>query len=480
MRNAPITRTIAIAGLAVALEAGAANTYDDATRLLTLDAVTLGGATYTNVTATVHAYALLGVGSGTPGATRFDPASGVLTLGSVTYGGVSYTNVTARIDAYALLGATAPSQTRCAPLGAPANTVINVSSAAELVQAVADANGAGGNRSILLADGDYVLAAPLVITAPDVTVRGASANRGAVTVQGGGMNGSVMHVFLVRASRFTVADLTLGRVANHGIQIQGERDADDLLVHNVRFIDTREQMLKVSYDASDTSKGSDRGIVECSEFEYTAGVGPQYYIGGIDAHNAGDWVVRDNVFKAIRSPDANLAEHAIHFWSGSSDTLVERNTIINSDRGIGFGLGSRGHVGGTIRNNMVHTTRDVGIGLESASGARVLNNSVYAAGYPNAIEYRFAATTGAYIANNLTYGTIKQRDGAMATLVSNNTAATAAFFVDPANGDLRLASAVASVVDMGLTLSDVTDDIDMNARPIGGAPDIGAHEWGTP
>gem|GEM_PF-5647165 len=29
-----------------------------------------------------------------------------------------------------------------------------------------------------------------------------------------------MHVFLVRASDFTVADLTLGWIANHGIQIQ--------------------------------------------------------------------------------------------------------------------------------------------------------------------------------------------------------------------------------------------------------------------
>lgn len=107
----------------------------------------------------------------------------------------------------------------------------------------------------------------------------------------------------------------------------------------------------------------------------------------------------------------------------------------------------------------------------------MVNNSVYAASYANAIEYRFGATTGAYIANNLTYGAIARRDGATATLTSNHTAATATYFAAPADGDLRLASALTPVVDMGLVLPDVTDDIDRTSRPMGGAPDIGAHEW---
>jgi hypothetical protein len=56
---------------------------------------------------------------------------------------------------------------------------------------------------------------------------------------------------------------------------------------------------------------------------------PQHSIGGIDAHNAVGWIVRDNTFRKIRSPAGSVAEHAVHFWSGSRDTLVERNLIVD-------------------------------------------------------------------------------------------------------------------------------------------------------
>lgn len=108
MRPTTLRALIATMGLAVALDATAANTFNGSTNLLTLDTVVLDGVTYTNVTATVSAYALLGVGSGTAGATSFDPATNILTLGSVSYAGTTYTNVTVRIDSYVLLGATAP------------------------------------------------------------------------------------------------------------------------------------------------------------------------------------------------------------------------------------------------------------------------------------------------------------------------------------------------------------------------------------
>ena len=477
MKKNPATRAIAIAGLGLAIEAGAMNTFDDATGHLTLHTVTVDGVIHSNVAARIDAYSVLDERAGMPGPTSFDPGSGVLRLGSVHYDGNTYTNVTVRVDDYALQHATERAPAPCRALAPPKNVVIEVSTAADLVAAVSEANSAGGNRTIALADGVYELSAPLLVSAPDITVRGASGDRDAVIIHGAGMTGGVMHVFLVRGSRFTVADLSLGGVANHGIQIQGEHEAHEPTVHNVRFADTGEQMLKVSYNRNDMSKGSNRGVVQCSLFEYTAGVGPQYYIGGIDAHNAADWIVRNNTFRAIRSPESRLAEHAIHFWSASRNTLVERNIIVDSDRGIGFGLGNRSHLGGTIRNNMVYTTRDVGIGLESSSGTRVVNNSVYTVNYPNAIEYRFSATENAFIANNLTRGAIARRDDATATLASNHTSATEADFEDPTNGNLRLATPIASVIDQALALPDVRDDIDGTPRPQGSAPDIGAHEW---
>jgi len=365
----------------------------------------------------------------------------------------------------------------CAAFPTPANTIVDVHAAAELAQAVSAANSAGGDRTIRVAPGTYTLNNMLVIDAPDITVCGATGNRDDIMLEGAGMSGAVTHIFLVRADRFTVADLTLGRVANHAIQVQGEHDADEILVHHVRIIDTGEQMLKVSYNTAAPSVTSDRGVVRCSLFEYTAGVGPQYYIGGVDAHGALDWEVRDNIFRFIRSPDASLAEHAIHFWGGSGNTLVERNVIVDCDRGIGFGLNTSTHSGGLIRNNMIYTTRDVGIGLESSPDTKVLNNTVYTENYANAIEYRWDATRNVVIRGNLTRGAIQLRNGASGTVGNNATDATSAFFVDYTAGDLHLSSASPDVVDQAPGMVEVTDDIDGQARPLGAAPDLGADEW---
>ena len=229
----------------------------------------------------------------------------------------------------------------------------------------------------MLEDGTYELTSNLLYIGTNMTnltLRSASGNRDAVIIRGQGMTGGVSHIFNVAASNFTVADMTIGWVANHPIQIHAETNADNCLIQNVRFVDANEQLLKVS--GGFTLLASDNGVVQCCLFEFTAGVANQWYTGGIDAHRAFNWIVRNNTFKHIRSPDAGLAEHAIHFWIDSEGTIVENNQIINCDRGIGFGLGGRGHTGGIIRNNMVHTSRDVGIGLESASNAKVYNLSL--------------------------------------------------------------------------------------------------------
>lgn len=374
------------------------------------------------------------------------------------------------------ISAVLPTTCGCTALPAPTGETVTVAAVPELEQALAQANTGAGPKTILVADGTYTLSQLLHVTGTDITVRGLSGDRDAVVLRGDGMAGGVSHVFLVAGSRFTAADLTVGWIYYHAIQVQGEQDVDDVLIHNVRFADTGEQMLKVSYTAG-VDVGSDRGIVECCLFEYTAGIGPQYYIGGVDCHQGTDWIVRNNVFLHIRSPESALAEHAIHFWSDSTGTLVEGNVIVDCDRGIGFGLGDRGHGSGLIRNNMVHTTRDVGIGLESAAGVTVVHNTVHANGYANAIEFRFAETD-ATIVGNLIVGAVARRDGAAGT-DSGNLEVTdpTDVFVDPASGDLHLKSAVPTVVDQGQARPDVLLDIDCEPRPQGAAPDLGADEW---
>lgn len=357
-----------------------------------------------------------------------------------------------------------------------------VNSAAELADAIAGAN-AGGDSLIELNDGIYNIDSGMWVSASGVTVRSVSGNRDAVLILGQGMEGGVSHVFWAAASGFTVRDVTLGKVANHAVQVHGDMGASDFRMINCRVIDTGEQMLKVSYDPGRPDMRSYNGLVEGCLFEFTAGIGNQWYTGGVDAHQATGWVIRGNIFRGIRSPSESVAEHAVHFWSDSVDTIVEKNLIINCDRGIGFGLGDRGHRGGVIRNNMIYHDpsegfADVGIGLESATGAQVYNNTIYMEhSYPYAIEYRFGSTSGCFIANNLTNRAIASREGGQADLQANVTSAQAGWFRDAAAADLALSGPVGEVVDQGIAIDGLTEDYFGTSRPQGAGLDIGANEY---
>jgi len=364
--------------------------------------------------------------------------------------------------------------------GPRARAAVVVSDVDGLVSAVSQA-AQGGDTEILLADGTYTLDNMLWVEANGLTVRSQSGDRDAVIIQGQGMTGGVSHIFNVAGTDFTVRDMTLRLVANHAVQLQPS--ATGATIQNLVIQDTGEQMIKGSWDSNDPDTAADNGRVEGCLFQYTAGIGPQYYIGGIDVHRARNWVVRSNTFMYIRSPEEDLAEYAIHFWSNAENTLVERNTIINCDRGIGFGLGDRGHQGGIIRNNAIYHDgsdghHDVGICLESAQDAQVYNNTIYLRhDYPNAIEYRYAETTGLYIANNLTNRAITSRDGGSATVTTNVTDAQEGWFRNLEAADLYPAYAVPEVVDRGLAIEGLVDDHDGRDRPQGAGYDIGAYEY---
>ena len=283
--------------------------------------------------------------------------------------------------------------------------------------------------TIFLQDGTYKISPTswaIQITTNNLILRSTSGNRDAVIIEGWGMHGRPHHGFFVRADDTTIADLTIQNVRNHCVQTAP--GVDRLHLQNCVLRDAGEQTVKVATDAQkDPAEG---GIIEKCLFEYSARVGPRYYIGGIDVHNGKDWIVRDNVFKYIRSPGERIAEHAIHFWSNSENTLVEKNRIITCDRGIGFGMGDRGHIGGIIRNNLIYHDgspgiNDVGIILESSPDKHILNNEIYLNhDYANAIECRFPASKNVLIRNNTTNKAIQLRDGATALLQKNDTSET--------------------------------------------------------
>ena len=209
------------------------------------------------------------------------------------------------------------------------------------------------------------------------------------------------------------------------------------MIRNCILQDGFQQLVKVSYDKSNKPElSSDFGLIENNIFRYTVGIGPNYYIGGIDIHAGNSWIIRNNKFNNIASPGRYIAEHAIHIWNNASNNLVENNVIEDCDRGIGFGLVqttsikniSYSNRGGVIRNNMIihsdnnHPFSDTGIVLEDSAMTLIEDNKIWLGhDYPRAIEYRYPSTQGVVIRGNITNKRIASRDGGEAEVYDNIT-----------------------------------------------------------
>jgi hypothetical protein len=379
------------------------------------------------------------------------------------------------------------------PAGAtPARgATVDVSTVAELQAAV---GALSSGTTIRVAAGHYRLTQELRLRngVTNVALVGATGNRSDVVIVGSGMTIQGVNIALKveNAQDVRIADVSIGETFWHPIQLIGEFGADRIQISNVRLFDAGEQFIK-STPHPTAASGVDDVLVENSLIEYTS-IGPANgYTEGIDVHQGARWTIRHNVFRNIRVPPTAVFRNrpAILMWSGSRDTIVHGNVIINCERGIIFGLGAQppyqhSHSGGLIYNNFIYRTdpvnADSGISLWDSPGTRVFHNTVIQNGtYPTAIEYRFASTTGVEIVNNLTDGLILQREGASAIVSSNYTQATPAFFVNPSAADLHLVSSAAAAIDRGVPVSGATTDIDGDVRPIGPAPDLGADEFGV-
>lgn len=376
------------------------------------------------------------------------------------------------------------------PLPPPSGPTVSVSTVGQLQSAV-DALTSG--TTILVQPGTYRLSRTLRIrnNVTNVSLRGATGNRDDVIILGTGMNTPGVDIALKveNAQDVQIADLSIGQAFNHPIQLKGEMGAERVHIYNVRLFDAGEQFLKSTVDFRNPN-GVDDTTVEYSLFEFTK-IGPaDGYTQGIDAHHASNWVIRHNLFRNIRVPSSAPMKNrpAILMWSGSRDTLVYGNTMINCERGVIFGLGpqsgfTHSHWGGAIFNNVIYRTdpvnADAGISVWDSPNTVVYHNTVIQNGtYKNAIEYRFPGTTGVRIENNLTDGAIARRDGAQAVLLGNITSAGPELFVNAATGDLHLQPTATGAVDRGVDVSEVTADWDGEARPSGAGWDVGADEVG--
>jgi hypothetical protein len=83
------------------------------------------------------------------------------------------------------------------------------------------------------------------------------------------------------------------------------------------------------------------------------------------------------------------------------------------------------------------------------------------------------------VADDLLDGPVRARDRARGSRAGNFTRATATLFVNPTAGDLHLTASATVVIDRGVPVTNLTDDWDGKARPIGSGYDIGADEYAT-
>ena len=369
------------------------------------------------------------------------------------------------------------------PLPAPGGPIVDVATVAQLENAVAQV---ASGTTIRIAPGTYALTTTLFInkSVSDIVIRGATNNRNDVVLVGQGMAnsnyGNVPYGIWTGGgvTRITIANLTIRDVYYHPIIFNG--GTQQPRVYNVRLLDGGEQLLKSNPDGA--GGGVDNGVVEYSVFEFTS-VARSDYTNGVDVHTGDNWIIRHNLFRRIRS-SVGLAGPAVLMWNDSRGTLVDANTFVDNHRDISLGLITRtpnDHTGGIVRNNMIARSAgaggDVGIAVFDSPGTKVVHNTIrFNGAYPNAIEYRFADTTGVVIANNLTDAAITARDGAAASLAGNVTSATAADFVAPAAGDLHLTATATRALDKVTAHADAGTDWDGNARPSGTLADVGADE----
>ena len=385
------------------------------------------------------------------------------------------------------------------PLQAPDNSysIVNVSTAQQLADACWNL---ASNQAIVIAAGTYNIAnvnfpngvdGRLTVGrfgAPPIShiqIRGATGNPADVIVNGAGMsNASVPFGFQIfTASDVTIADLSVHNVYFHDVAVQGDQGAHQVRLYHLRLYDAGEQLVK-------GVPGADDVVIEYSELFLTAGainhpaVGNTCYTNAIDGVTDARWIVRDNLIHDIRCQDLTLAGPAILLWQGSTDTLVERNTILNSSRGIAFGLnGPADHVRGIARNNFIRWDPAANYAVDvpiytTSPNSELLNNTALTSGkYSNAIEVRFSGVTGVKVTNNLLDAVILPREGATPALSNNLTNAQAAWFANAAGGDLHLTSSATQAIGHATVLADAVDDFDAQARPAGtNASDIGADQ----
>lgn len=349
----------------------------------------------------------------------------------------------------------------CSPLPEATGATVSLSPGDDLRAAVAAAE---PGDTLLLEDGTYDLsggdaASNLSFEASDVTLRSAGGDASAVVLDA---FADTTEIVSIRGANVTIAEITLQNSHGDAVRVVGTSGAR---LYGITVLDPGDSAIGI-----DAWQGawSDDGVIACSTMRRAVTCA-----SAIEAKQAAGWSVYGNVIE-----QGGCEDPGIRFWTGSSDTVVERNRVSGGAVGIAMGdieygegderpypdqcpdLGQAGHYGGIVRNNFVWGVTLAAIRLEDACGTTVTHNTVLGA----PIEWRSSEEPALW--NNLG---VLSGDNA---ILGGNSIAIESEMVDPAAGDLHLLAGAAAI-DAGVA-GHADADIDGEARD--GAPDAGADE----
>jgi len=251
------------------------------------------------------------------------------------------------------------------------------------------------DSTLLIDPGLYKLDRPLVLRAKqNITIRSASGDPTSVTLQGKGWEAGdnrddIIHV--ANCTNITIAALTFAEARSYGVKVEAENAPRDIHIYNCHFRNIGVRAIKGSA-GNDPNIRAVGGSVRFCDFQNDKVPPADWlfngdYIAAIDMMALDKWIFSDNTFRNIKGRNGG-GRAAIFIWVRSRNILIERNWILNCDRGIALGNpgASTANKPGEkltyvanaiIQNNMITGGADCGIELWHVDGIQILHNSIY-------------------------------------------------------------------------------------------------------
>ena len=372
------------------------------------------------------------------------------------------------------------------PLNVTPGRAVRVADAKSFRRAVENAH---PGDVVLVADGTYAIA-PFVYMRgrKNVTVMGASRDPTKVILRGVGWSREDRGADILRVGaceNVTIAHLTFRDSPAYSLKVEAEHHPRNVNIYNCHFHEFGTRAIKGSASREGHAVG---GSIRHCYFENTKAPPAGWlfdgdYVTAIDMMALDGWTIADNEFRNIRGRNGG-ARGAIFFWVRSTNVVIERNLIVDCDRGIAIGNPSGStnkvpdmkHVTNTVcRNNVVKTDPDSGIELAWVDGIDVHHNTVWRDDARGRGIRCIQKIGKVEIHDNLVRGRIDLAGDA--TEIDNTVGSLADLFVDPKAADFRLAGGARGLLNAGAPREDMADDFFGHARDA--RPDRGAVEHGA-